>query len=268
MSNKQYWSRKDELSRKAIKHTEEMENKHKYAIQSSANRTEIFTIHTPFIYTRTDPLFNLEIKIQECDTVSAILDSKNRSYVIGSDVYQNMKMAALNFASYKNPGGMFLKGSSAQEESLCHESYLYNILSSFNEYYTQNRGNLNKGLYTNRALYTPDVLFERDGISTYCDIITCAAPNKGVAMRNGVSEFENLMELQSRIQFIIKIAEYCDADTLILGAYGCGVFKQDPYEVAQVFKETIFNRPNSISRVIFAIPGGKNLQAFHEIFNI
>ena len=39
-------------------------------------------------------------------------------------------ICALNFASYKNPGGKFMDGSSAQEECLCHESILYEVLSA------------------------------------------------------------------------------------------------------------------------------------------
>jgi uncharacterized protein (TIGR02452 family) len=53
-------------------------------------------------------------------------------------------------------------------------------------------------------------------------------------------------------------------DTAILGAFGCGVFAQDPYEVATIFEKELQNIP--IPKVIFAIPGGKNLEAFRKIF--
>jgi uncharacterized protein (TIGR02452 family) len=55
-------------------------------------------------------------------------------------------------------------------------------------------------------------------------------------------------------------------DTAILGAFGCGVFAQNPYEVATIFKEELHNIP--IPKVVFAIPGGKNLEAFRNVFEI
>ena len=66
-------------------------------------------------------------------------------------------MAVLNFASYTHPGGQFLNGSSAQEESLCHESTLYNVLSEFHEYYKENHSTRHNFMYSNRAIYSPDV---------------------------------------------------------------------------------------------------------------
>ena len=52
-------------------------------------------------------------------------------------------------------------------------------------------------------------------------------------------------------------------DTAILGAFGCGVFAQDPYEVATVFEKELQNIP--IPKAIFAIPGGINLEAFRKV---
>ena len=52
--------------------------------------------------------------------------------------YSQGKTAVLNFASYKEPGGGFMAGSQAQEESFCHESFLYNVLRQFQYYYDWN----------------------------------------------------------------------------------------------------------------------------------
>ena len=72
---------------------------------------------------------------------------------------QKGRVAILNFASYKNPGGMFLNGSIAQEEALCHASngVLFEVLSSekvFDAFYEQNRKMLNRALYHDNLLYT------------------------------------------------------------------------------------------------------------------
>lgn len=179
--------------------------------------------------------------------------------------YKEGKTAVLNFASYKNPGGGFIRGMMAQEESLCHHSYLYNVLKAFSSYYAWNGNNLNSGFYTNRALYTPSVLFDE---TTRCDVITCAAPNASRMIRYKTGEEEkNKVELIKRILFVLNIAAAEKVDTLILGAYGCGVFKQNPEDVARLFKYYLENNfAGCFNKVIFAIPdeSGVNYQVFKE----
>ena len=261
-----YFVGKKIRANKAYDHAREMEKRFKKEISFSFNHTTIYSSIPLMDKDETIYCGKPEIMFMETDTVSAIID-------IGSNYHMNGPMAALNFASYKNPGGMFLKGSSAQEESLCHESFLFNVLRRFEDYYKWNRGNLNKALYTNRALYTPSIYFLKNTIindnqiCVPCDIITCAAPNKGAAMKyNIANEYDNTIALQSRIRFVLSIASLHHVDTLILGAYGCGVFRQDPYEVASIFKYEIeYIRP--CKRIVFAIPTGHNYDAFAEVFS-
>lgn len=203
-----------------------------------------------------------EITVEATDSVSAIInhakDGKNR-------------MAVLNFSSYKNPGGGFINGSKAQEECLCYDSCLYNVLVEFGRsFYDWNNKHKNKALYLNRGLYSPNIVFDKDGNCVLCDVITCAAPNKSAAQKyENVSDKENTEVLQSRIKFVLDIAKDNNIDLLILGAYGCGVFGQDAKEVASIFKEYLETSHKCFRKVVFAIPNGKdkNFEAFKMIFN-
>lgn len=165
--------------------------------------------------------------------LSDSVDASIRAFEAGN------KVTLLNFASYKNPGGKFLDGSSAQEESICHKSNLYNVLSSekLKEYYEWNNLHKNKALYKNRALYTPDIIFDN---AYKIDVITCAAPNFSAASKYmSVTEEENSKVLKDRIDFLLNVISEFNTDTLILGAWGCGVFGQNPAEVARLFKEAL-----------------------------
>lgn len=178
-------------------------------------------------------------------------------------------IAVLNFASYKNPGGGFLSGSRAQEECLCHESYLYNVLAQFPDYYTWNNDHKNHCLYENRAIYSKEIGFEHNGTITFCDVITCAAPNISPSRKYGygISEAENSAALDSRIKFVLSIAADQKVDTLILGAFGCGVFGQDATEVAQIFRKYLSTDFKVFKRVVFAIPTNvhsENYTKFYE----
>jgi uncharacterized protein (TIGR02452 family) len=200
-------------------------------------------------------------QLLDMSTVNAIFHVRK---VLGED-HKEVKVAALNFASYRNPGGRFIDGSNAQEECLCHESNLYNILRNFTSYYKENNSKPNKNLYTDRALYSPDVIFNKGDRIAKADIITCASPNWAAACKWNVSQIENSLVLAQRIQFIKDIAELETVDVLILGAWGCGVFGQNPRTVAKLFN-FIF-RESKIKNIVYAIPGGlnsDNFKAFDE----
>ena len=261
MSIKEYWTNKDQRAEQAVKHTARMEREFSEFIENSIRDTIYFF-----------PGFECKKKVEEKDT-EIIVDDMDSVGAIFKYNTAGQKAAVLNFASYKNPGGHFIGGSKAQEECLCHESYLYNVLSQITDYYEWNNQHKNKALYLDRALYSPNILFLREenkmSIMKYYDVITCAAPNKTAAQKYcNVSDEENTKVLRSRIKFVLDIAKNMEVETLILGAYGCGVFGQDPMDVASIFKEYLDTTHKCFNKVVFAIPKGNNgnYDAFERVF--
>lgn len=239
---KEYWENKEQRAIKAKKHTELMGKKYRDEIERSTNNTKVYGDN--FKYTQNSEFKPGLIKLDAIDSVSGIFK------------HTKGKTCVLNFASYKNAGGMFLNGSKAQEECLCHESFLYNVLSKFkNTYYKWNIEHKNKALYLNRALYSEDVIFIKEGKSIKCDVLTCAAPNKSASQKYcNTSDKENSEHLEDRIKFVMDIVKENKVDTVVLGAFGCGVFGQDATEVANIFKKHL----KGIKGIVFAIPKGRD----------
>lgn len=185
--------------------------------------------------------------------------------VVAIDRYSEGRTAVLNFASFRNPGGGYMQGMMAQEEALCFASNLYEVLSNFEDYYEENRKDLNGGMYYDRAIYSPDIIFMYYNKQIKCDVITCAAPN----LRNAQGDrIRNHKVLVQRAHFINQIAEDNNVDTLILGAYGCGVFRQNPYEVAEIFKDEFKN--TTVKKIVYAVPANldeENYYAFEKVLN-
>ena len=256
-NSKRYYPNKEERAKLAQNHTKEMEDLYKDEIKDCIDETLVYNANSKFIEKR---LNNKQIIIvDEIDSVGAVFKYVNINEIT----------AVLNFASYNNPGGNFINGSKAQEECLCYESYLYNVLKGRIGYYKINHKNKNRSLYTDRALYSPNVRFTKECKDVFCDVITCAAPNKTAAQKYcNVSDEENSEVLKERIEFVLKIAQDNGVDNLILGAYGCGVFGQDPLEVAKIFKEFLSGKYKCFNKVIFAIPNRleMNYRCFKRIF--
>lgn len=229
LHNQYYWDGKKQRAQTAKTHTEEMARKYNNEIQESVKNTHIYTGKFWDACNHIAKYDGITISTKKADTVSALFQCNG----------SHGRVALLNFASYKFPGGGFMAGSRAQEESLCHESFLYNVLSKFdNTYYAENRKDVNRSLYRDRALYSPNIHFIRNNDVIACDVITCAAPNFSSAKNFCNVEYNNKI-LYERIRFILEIAKKEKVSTLILGAFGCGVFQQKPEIVAQHFIENI-----------------------------
>lgn len=235
----------------AKRHFYEMEKKFKRDIEQSFLRTKVY--RDGYEFSKFNGVSE-EIIFDKISSEEAAMK------------YGGNNSAILNFSSYRNPGGGYLDGMMAQEESLCHHSTLFNVLNRFEDtFYKYNRTDANRCLYKNRGLYIPLVLFHKDGHYNYCNVITCAAPNFRAAKQcRHVTEQENDVALKSRINFVLDIAQENKVDTLILGAYGCGVFGQSVVNVASKFKECL--KEHSFGRVVFAIPDSK-LDVFESFFS-
>lgn len=199
-----------------------------------------------------------EVEIIDADSVSAVMS------------YSDQKVL-LDFASYFNPGGGYENGAwFAQEEMICGESNLYNILNEERApYYSHHKENFNKGLYTSDALYVRDVVFERDGDNRRCDVVVMAAPNAKTARQHDVSEDEITGVLEDRVRCAMTAACEDYANIAIMGAFGCGVFGNAPIVVAKTYKKWIEDHPGMFKKVVFAIPHSSktdNLEIFESVF--
>lgn len=155
------------------------------------------------------------------------------------------KVAVLNFANPFEPGGGVQRGAVAQEESLCRCSNLFESINSlgvragFYEYHKSNNNNM---LFSDRIIFSPNVsAFKSDDIyempkNRFCvDVITCAAPYNV----DGHDESVLIEIYKTRLTNIFEVAADNDADVLILGAFGCGVFSNPPELMAKSFKRLI-----------------------------
>ncbi|MDP5316225.1 TIGR02452 family protein [Streptomyces poriferorum] len=151
------------------------------------------------------------------------------------------KVAVLNYASARNPGGGYLNGAQAQEEALCRGSALYATLLRAPEYYAHHRAE-RSAFYTDRVIHSPGVPVFRDDRGRLLDtpytagFLTSPAPNAGV-IRSRTPESARLIPaaLASRAERVLEVAAVRGYRRLVLGAWGCGVFRNDPAEVAGAF---------------------------------
>lgn len=175
------------------------------------------------------------------------------------------QVAVLNFASARNPGGGFLNGAQAQEEALCRSSALYACLREVRAFYDHHREHRDP-LYTHRVIHSPGVPVFRDDGGRLLDepyrvaFLTAAAPNAGVLLSRAPERAAELPRaLAVRAERVLEVAALHGHRRLVLGAWGCGVFRNDPAQVAAAFRALLVDEgaggrfAHRFDQVVFAV---------------
>ncbi|WP_030348229.1 TIGR02452 family protein [Streptomyces sp. NRRL S-1022] len=171
-------------------------------------------------------------------------------------------VAVLNFASARNPGGGYLNGAQAQEEALCRASALHTCLLSARAFYDHHRADRDP-FYSDRVIHSPAVPVFRDDRGRLlaepyrAGFLTAAAPNAGVIRRTAPQRAAGLPgALAVRAERVLETAAAHGYRRLVLGAWGCGVFRNDPALVARAFRTLLG-------------PGGRFAHRFaHVVFGV
>ena len=203
--------------------------------------------------------------------------------VVNMDSYQAGRQyenpLVMNFANAHNPGGGFLLGETAQEESLCRCSTLYASINSgkASEMYRYNNSHASR-VESDYMLISPDVAVFRDENynlleePVFTGVVTVPAPNRrGAAMLASEKLIEDTFIRRIRIM-LLAAAKY-GYKVLVLGAWGCGAFGNSAEKVAGYFKEVIVEEEygKCFEEICFAIYGrenGRNITAFRNCFEV
>lgn len=204
-----------------------------------------------------------------------VVVSGKKSYEAAMN-YKGQRIAVHNFASATNPGGGVERGANAQEECLCRCSDLFFCLNTpdmWASFYTPHR-NAGDPIHNDDIIFTPGVtvfktdtaipklMDEKDWYTV--DVITCAAPNlrerpsnnynTGDGKKKILMKDSELLKLhEKRLKRILDVAVMQNVDTIILGAFGCGAFSNNPEVVALAAKNVVKNYLKSFHNIEFAI---------------
>lgn len=304
MQQDNYFKNKKVNIKKAIDHTKEMDDRFFTFTKSSSERADFFRQLPEDVLDKCTGL-----KCRQRPEIEMTCRSTTDVVFENSPISPYSNITVLDFADYLKPGGMFMEGSMAQEESLCHKSNLYNILTygdKFKEHFRDNHKIFDQSgnhAYSDACIMIPSVIFaddeQRQKRRSVADVIVLAAPNKRHLDTDNLTESDFDHVLRKRIEMIFKASymfykkrgiitedehvKFSNAfhtfnpigsydreknvkQTLVLGAFGCGVFRNDPRRVAEIMIDCINKGyANMYDRVIFAIPPGYNHDAFFEV---
>lgn len=228
--------------------------------------------------------------VYKTEKANVIVSEKRSLEAANAYAKQGKKVCVLNFASATNPGGGVVNGSSAQEECICRCTTLYPCLNTdamWNAFYKPHRKAANP-LYNNDCIYTPDVCVFKSDVNFpellprndwwTVNVLTCAAPNLRERPSNAMNPFAGdtaakitLTELEklltARIKRIFETAVVNGNEVLILGAFGCGAFRNPPKIVAKVFNTVMQDYLCYFDTIEYAVFHTEREVANFEAFN-
>jgi len=180
-------------------------------------------------------------------------------------------LACLVFASARNPGGGFRNGAQAQEESIARSSGLFACLVAARDFYTAHRADPDLG-YSDRVIYSPRVPVFRDDHGRPLpapypvSFLTAAAPNRAAMLRHQPDRLADVPALlRRRAARVLAVAAAHGHRRLVLGAWGCGVFGNEPTVVAEAFAAALRAGP-WFDHVVFAVLDRQHGAPTHAAF--
>lgn len=185
----------------------------------------------------------------------------------------------LNMASDTTPGGGWRNGALAQEECLFYRSLYHLSLESKKEVYP----------LTNYAcIYSPNVYFFRCGQKVnheltpsavrpwdilddkdrrFISCIAMPALRRPELTEEGMLTKEDEEITKEKLHGIMKVALIHGHDTVILGAMGCGAFRNPPKHIAKIVHEIIYQYSDCFKKIVIPIldyNGSNNFEIFRE----
>lgn len=223
--------------------------------------------------------YDYQARLVESDFITVC---EGTSFATAKEYVGQGKIGVLNFANPHNPGGGVVNGAMAQEECLCRSSSLYPCLlvpEAINEYYNYNK-KITNNFFSDRVIYTDNVtVFKTDDTVPFLmpenewfnvSVLTCAAPY--IAKRKYTNKAALYELFKRRIRNIFEVALENHIQILVLGAFGCGAFKNPPEIVASAFNEVIKELfsvlQQNMKKIVFAIKSTNNNDPFSACPNI
>lgn len=259
-------SNKEDRAKKAHEWLDLLNSKYKQQVDAAVKNTTAVI----FRGSKEVPISGKDIFVPECNldcafdsTVSKVFKNDVVSCIKAavSHAGKEDKICVLNYASYSNPGGGFLKGSTAQEEALCYASGLYPCLVKQGEWYAKHCNENHAMLYSDDYIYSINVPFVINGKVYFVDVISIAAPNYAKSKYAANDIMEDRMEL------LYKIPVRYGATTLLLGAWGCGVFGNETDVIANKWKDLSVRYNGLYKEIVHPVIDDENYKVFRKIFS-
>jgi len=225
---------------------------------STIKPSTLFDINTlKFETTEEMPTFETELLVENQDTLDMAIEFCNDGF----------NPLVLNMASDYKPGGGVRSGKSAQEECIFRRTNAF--MTHPEEWYP---------LEPNQVIFCPEVKIIKDSDYELIDdddhvtvsMIAVPAIRQPELKFGSIYHDEDRRLMSSKIESIFKIALMMGNDSLVLGALGCGAFRNPPTEVSQIFRSMLNHYGKYFKRIGFAIlcvkdSDSENLKAFRSL---
>ena len=217
--------------------------------------------------------------VQGCEQTIVEVQNIDCLYAGAQLKEQGYNPAVLNMASRRNPGGGVVTGAGAQEETLFRRTNLFRSLYQFAPFagmYGIKTSHYQYPLDRNfGGVYTPEAIYFRESEQkgyalldnpVSLSFITVAGMNRPDLTAEGMIADHHVEPIKNKIRTIFRIGLVHGHDSLVLGALGCGAFRNPPRHVARLFHEVMdeLEFKNKFRRIVFAILDDHNAHQSHN----